>query len=325
MLTGLGLLLLYGYLLHRKKKKVVLILSAVECFASTALFLNFHNVNYNFYTDTLNGDLFYYLQNQTGPVFYRIYVDNANLQPMSPMNLNQSLHYVYHGVSAYDTTSAASLTQFLAWNGQNTNMKDLQDPEVLRMLGTRYWCVYEESDLPADYSFHYVMNINAYEVYELDSWRPVAFTYTHVIPEKAVKMDEQGRAVGLDWNHELVLTDEDYNALKDSLTEGESQDAELADYYQGSIFEMSIDVPNTCILFLSIPYDEGWRVFDNGVYVQPLKVQGGFLGVMLSPGQHDISLSFQPQGLRFGLLASGAGLLGLIVVLFRDKKRPVSG
>ena len=78
-------------------------------------------------------------------------------------------------------------------------------------------------------------------------------------------------------------------------------------------------------LFLSIPYDEGWRALVDGQPMTMRKVLGAFSGVELSKGTHQLELIYRPRGLREGLTvtAVSAGLLLLLAVtgVLRNKRR----
>ncbi|KRN27553.1 hypothetical protein IV38_GL002008 [Lactobacillus selangorensis] len=52
------------------------------------------------------------------------------------------------------------------------------------------------------------------------------------------------------------------------------------------------------VLFMSIPYDSGWRAFVDGQLVKPIRVVGGFLGVPLKPGEHQVAFYYRVPGLR---------------------------
>ncbi|WP_202080595.1 YfhO family protein [Caldalkalibacillus salinus] len=67
-------------------------------------------------------------------------------------------------------------------------------------------------------------------------------------------------------------------------------------------------------LFLTIPWDEGWRVKVNGETIQPKKLLGGFMGIPTTVGENDIDMTFIPQGFLTGCITSFVSLilLGLI-------------
>ena len=236
------------------------------------------------------------------------------------MHLNESLIDDYRGVSAYDTTTAGSLSQFLTWIQQTSNLKVIEDPEVLRMLAAEYWCVRSADDLPGGYSFTYVLNNNEYQIYRLDSCRPLAFTYSRLRTLSSVQTGSDGKAI-IDWNNELILSDDDYQRLKNEIEDGASVDAQVTSFAEDNDLSLFISVDREQILFLSIPYDRGWSIRDNGEAVEALKVQGGMMGIVLKPGDHTITMHFMPEGLKAATVSSLAGFVLLVVTVWLDHKR----
>lgn len=70
--------------------------------------------------------------------------------------------------------------------------------------------------------------------------------------------------------------------------------------------EGSITAKQPGTMFTSIPYDKGWTVKVDGLRVTPRTMFDTFLAVDLSQGTHEITMSYEPQGLRTGALITGA-------------------
>lgn len=69
------------------------------------------------------------------------------------------------------------------------------------------------------------------------------------------------------------------------------------------------------VLFTSIPYDKGWTVKIDGKKYMTRKAFDTFLAVDVSAGNHEITLTYFPEGLRLGCLLSGASLLLLLLLV----------
>ena len=54
------------------------------------------------------------------------------------------------------------------------------------------------------------------------------------------------------------------------------------------------------LLFLSIPYDKGWKAVVDGKPVKTEKIGNAFLAVPLSEGEHEVTLAFTPDGFSVG-------------------------
>lgn len=76
------------------------------------------------------------------------------------------------------------------------------------------------------------------------------------------------------------------------------------------------------LFFTSIPYDKGWTILADGQEIKGRKVMGAFLGIDLPQGQHQISLRYQPPGLKMGIWISIGSLLlfGLAAWLGRGRE-----
>ena len=65
-----------------------------------------------------------------------------------------------------------------------------------------------------------------------------------------------------------------------------------------------IDVKEDGLLFLSIPYAEGWSAEVDGEKAEIVSIQDALMGIRLNAGSHDISLKYTPAGFKGGLLIS---------------------
>jgi len=99
----------------------------------------------------------------------------------------------------------------------------------------------------------------------------------------------------------------------------------------------TINAPKNGLMYTSIPYDKGWKVYIDGKRVNKNKLvaigdyekekatPGGLLGVPLKAGAHKIVMKFEAQGLREGMLITGTALLLLalcgIFLLLRRRKQ----
>ena len=81
-----------------------------------------------------------------------------------------------------------------------------------------------------------------------------------------------------------------------------------------------IEVPNPSMLFLSIPFDAGWKAKVNGKEAKLENVNIGFCGVMLEPGKSQIELTYEPPLSKTGWYGMLIGLLGIGLIVFFRKK-----
>ncbi|MCR5104547.1 MAG: YfhO family protein, partial [Eubacterium sp.] len=81
----------------------------------------------------------------------------------------------------------------------------------------------------------------------------------------------------------------------------------------GGHIKAKVNIQNGKTLFTTIPYDDGWKVFDDGKQVEIKKVIDTFVGIDLEPGEHELEFRYTPAGFYLGILVS---LLSWILFFF---------
>ena len=81
------------------------------------------------------------------------------------------------------------------------------------------------------------------------------------------------------------------------------------------------------VLFIAIPFENGWSVYVDGEKTEMRKANEGFIGVDLEAGTHDISLRYVCPGLIKGIIVSlfSVMLLILFSVLIRKRDAKTEG
>ncbi len=74
-------------------------------------------------------------------------------------------------------------------------------------------------------------------------------------------------------------------------------------------------------LFVSIPYDEGFKVKVNGKKINPEKVFGDFYSIPLSNGVNNIEMNYTPPGFIIGIIFSSIGIVLFILFLCFDNNK----
>jgi uncharacterized membrane protein YfhO len=115
-----------------------------------------------------------------------------------------------------------------------------------------------------------------------------------------------------------------FNAYKDYLTLTKARSAQSLQNVQFTEQSVSgrIDAHTDGILFLSIPYSEGWHIKVDGVATQALKVNSAFIGVPVTKGTHHVEMVYTTPYLRLGTSISVVTLifLGLYTLRMRKKR-----
>lgn len=82
--------------------------------------------------------------------------------------------------------------------------------------------------------------------------------------------------------------------------------------------EGTITVKNTGLMYTSIPYEKGWKVYVDGNRAETLPICGDSLtGVVLSPGQHTVVFKYTPAGFVPGLIIT---ILAIIMLFLPYEK-----
>lgn len=85
----------------------------------------------------------------------------------------------------------------------------------------------------------------------------------------------------------------------------------------------TIDASKNELLFLSIPYSDGWSATVDGAQADIICANTAFMGIALSAGRHSIELRYATPGLGLGMTIGAGGLLaaGVLVVVCELRRR----
>jgi len=105
-----------------------------------------------------------------------------------------------------------------------------------------------------------------------------------------------------------------------------SQNQMVIREYGNTYIDAYVTVPDErTVLFTSIPYDEGWTVYVDGVETQTHAVVGdAFLALELEPGYHDLEFEYEAPGARMGMTGSGVSVglyAGCILIEYMIKRK----
>lgn len=300
-----GWIIVFAYY---RSKTFWMALILIEMFISASIVTWTLNKDYYHYEPSLTKEYVDYYQSIDDSRMYRIYIDPRHLLPTSDMNLNQSLHYQFMSTSSYDSAYEPSLQRFLKLNQIDWHLIHINNPEVLRMLGVKYFVVYDESELPIGYEFEYVYNLDFLKVYKLMNYRSIGYTYSDF------KTIDEIDHTQISWNETAYLNLEDMTKVQ-SILPSISTDLEILSF-SSNHFSGQIELDQTSFLFLSIPNNPGWKILDNGIQQDVIDVNGGFIGLVLNQGYHYIEMYYVPRGLKLGMLGTViSGLAWMLIEL----------
>ena len=96
---------------------------------------------------------------------------------------------------------------------------------------------------------------------------------------------------------------------------------EVSEYSDDSL-KGTVNMKNDELLFLSIPYDEGWSFRVDGKPAECEKMAKGFMALRIGKGQHEIEMKYFPPGLKLGILISVLALI-IFALAFTPLGRPI--
>ncbi len=101
----------------------------------------------------------------------------------------------------------------------------------------------------------------------------------------------------------------------DRMLEKFSDEQLIVTDYDTTSMSGHIDVKEDGLLFLSIPYAEGWSAVVDGENAEITPIQDALMGIRLSAGSHDISLKYTPAGFKAGLIISIASVISIALII----------
>lgn len=117
------------------------------------------------------------------------------------------------------------------------------------------------------------------------------------------------------------LDEEVFREVMPKLAEGNFRIAEYTDtHFEGDISVSESDG----MLLLTIPYDEGWKVYIDGEAVAAYEVLDALTAVDVSPGEHTVELKYSPWCIKYGViicLFSGALFVTVVTAEYAIRRR----
>lgn len=83
----------------------------------------------------------------------------------------------------------------------------------------------------------------------------------------------------------------------------------------------TVDVKEDGILYTSIPYHKGFKVYVDGKKVDVVKVGNAMIGVNVKAGEHTVHITYRTYGLLTGSLLSMIGICVVVTYFVLNKKK----
>lgn len=75
------------------------------------------------------------------------------------------------------------------------------------------------------------------------------------------------------------------------------------------------------IMFLSIPYEKGWKVYIDGKKAETFRLLQAMLGVRVGSGEHDIRIEYTPEGFPLGVAITFISLILIVLIMVCERRR----
>lgn len=111
------------------------------------------------------------------------------------------------------------------------------------------------------------------------------------------------------------LDEELYRQVMPRLAEGGFVIDKFDDDHMIGTVTVSEDRP---YLFLTMPYDEGWKIYVDGKLYESFKAFDALSAVELAPGEHTVEMKYAPSCVRNGILITVGALLCFVAVCTGD-------
>lgn len=118
----------------------------------------------------------------------------------------------------------------------------------------------------------------------------------------------------------VAVSQENYDTQAKTLQKNRLKVSTLHDNY----IKGKVNAENDGLLYLNIPYNDGWKVYIDGKEQETFVADIAFTGVDIDKGKHTVELIYRPVGFKAGLLMSITGIIVLAVILiYKRMKRKI--
>jgi len=95
-------------------------------------------------------------------------------------------------------------------------------------------------------------------------------------------------------------------------------------FFSNNYIKGYIHIDEPRLIFFSIPWDDGWSIYDNGQKIEKIPMNIAFFGAYLEPGDHEIELRYVTPGLIPGAIISAISIMiyiWLCYINYKTKKQ----
>lgn len=110
------------------------------------------------------------------------------------------------------------------------------------------------------------------------------------------------------------------DSIEDEFAKSAKNNAFTFNETKDDYFEGSINLSDSQVVFSSIPYDDGWHIYEDGKEIQK-KNYAGFIGLDIGKGTHSLKFYYKTKGLNTGIIISIVSWLSFVLMCIILNKR----
>ncbi len=192
------------------------------------------------------------------------------------------------------------------------------ETRVLDFLNVKYIVAPPTADLQDPARYHKVYDARDGVIFENTAVLPRFFPARNVVlefnDERFIRLLREHQDWGITGLLETLPVDSD--RMRNDLLAPRPKTAPEAKLVINTVrptdYRMRINAPRYTLVVSSIPWWPGWKAEANGRRLEPLRVNGAFMGFTVPPGVSDLRVYYAPASFRAGVIASVVMLLVLV-------------
>ena len=291
-------------------------------------------------------DAIKYIQ-KNDKTFYRV---DKNFDPPTARftDLNSSQAQGYNSTASYNSFNELYYVKYLQLMGiaDKNNEADsrwaiglLDNPVLESENNVKYFLSVKNYHPAWPAMWDSLTTIGDVTVYKNNFVLPFGYTYDQYITEKNFEAVSplQKKFITL---HAFVIKDKETDKVrdlkeykladttKDALDFGSFKDALKGEKDSLSVTEFrdtkisgTINLKDNKLIYLSIPYDEGWHLYVDGKEQEKIIVNGGMTGALLNRGEHRIEMLYKLKYMGIGMLMTIMGVVIFILAYLSFVRR----
>ena len=304
------------FYLYGKNKTIGIMLSILEIVCFEAYYLKLETSGVTNYKESIDFAEMEYDQSIDEDVAYRYNHSYKNNNPDSILNQNKSLDYGFMSTATYNSMTDYNIDSFNTLASTNRDLDwvlYVDDYYANTMLGVKYYIVYSENDLPSDGEFEYAYNLDYLKVYKNLNYKGFGYSASKIKYTNEFNNTK-------DFMEYIMVDDEDVDI---SNYESVSYSKLNVSEKYGNYLKANITLNEDNIVLITLPNNKGWKIRVNGEIVEPISVNGGFIGIRMSAGYNEIEMNFVSPYFKEGAILSLIGIssFGIIVIIDLIKKK----